>query len=88
MSPKRGIEGKVNSSNTRTVLSKALKKRTENHDAGAEHDRPPSSVTVRKPWGNRDSEDGSELVARVHEAEKTGLDSIGALGILAAVTEV
>ena len=75
-----------------TVLGETLQNGAKDHDPRAEHDGPAAAEALGEPWRKRDSEDGTELVARVDEAEKTGLDGEllagGVLGVLASVAQV
>jgi hypothetical protein len=70
------------------MLGETLEKSTDNHDHGAEHDRPSAAVVVGDPGSEGDGEDGTELVAGVDESKHTGLDSPVTILILVAITEV
>lgn len=69
------------------MLGETLQNRTANHDPGAEHDRPPSSITVSEPWRYRHSEHGTKLVTRVDEPEHTRFNGI-IITLLAATAKV
>lgn len=56
------------------MLRKALQKRADHHDERSEHDRPPPPETLGEPRSDRDAKNRAELIARVDETKKTGLD--------------
>lgn len=58
------------------MLREALDDGPNDHDHRADHDRPPPSPPLRYVWSDGDPEDGSKLVARVDEAEKTRFDLV------------
>lgn len=70
------------------MLGETLENGADNHDDGAKHDGPSSTVAVGKPGGNGDSKDGTELVARVDESKQTGLDGVVAIFVRATLTQV
>jgi hypothetical protein len=72
-----------------TVLSETLQEGADDHDPRAQHDGPSTTKAVGEPGSDGHGEDGSELVARVDEAEQARLDGeFFLLLIPSSVTEV
>lgn len=70
------------------MLREALEDGPNNHDQRACHDRPTSTKALVEPRSDRNSKNGTELVARRDESKEGGLDGGLTIVIHIAVAEI
>jgi hypothetical protein len=71
-----------------TVLSETLQQRSDDHEKGANHDRPTPSVLLVEPRSKWNCNDRTELVAGTDESQNTRFNvplqlSLTVLGLIA-----
>lgn len=70
------------------MLGKSLQDSANNHDDGTDEDGHTSTIALVQPWGNRDGENGTELVASRHETDDFGVDGVLSILVEVAVSKV
>lgn len=70
------------------MLGKSLQDSANNHDEGTNEDGHTPTITLVQPWGDRNCENGTELVACRHETDDLGVDGVLSILVEVAVSEV
>lgn len=70
------------------MLGETLDNGATDHNDGTGHDAPPAAILLVKPWGNRNSNNRTELVAGRNKAEQSRLDLPFAIFVLIPVAEI
>lgn len=70
------------------MLGKSLKNSANNHDDRTNEDGHASTITLVQPWGDRNCENGTELVACRHETDDFRVDGVLSILVKVAVSEV
>lgn len=70
------------------MLGKSLQDGARDHDDRTNKDGHASAIALVQPWGDRNSEDGTKLVAGRHETNNIRVDGRLIILVLVAIAKV